>query len=297
MAKSKSFFGLRTGSTKTLTFQVLNGQQITKDRVSNVKNPRTRAQMIQRMCMATSSAAYARMKNIVDHSFEGVTYGQMSMSEFIKLNTKLLRDDFSKTTHEFAFNEYQDRLLWPGKYIMAQGSLPAKNAPSFSLATEADKSVIVSIQPPVAHDQYTANTFLSDYGLSVGDMLTALLMIPRRAAIGWDFVYIRFKFVQAGDVALTTANLSQYIVVECSHNLTVAVDGGEITATTTNTNWLASSPICGCKVYSHKSADGWLRSNATMQLGDDIVLDPTADESLYTYPIGADYILNGGEIE
>ena len=44
MAISKSFFGLRRKSTKSLTFSVLNGKQITKDRVSAVKNPKSEAQ-------------------------------------------------------------------------------------------------------------------------------------------------------------------------------------------------------------------------------------------------------------
>ena len=34
---------------------------------------------VQRMVMATASAAYAVMKQIVDHSFQGITYGQMNM--------------------------------------------------------------------------------------------------------------------------------------------------------------------------------------------------------------------------
>lgn len=37
MAQSKGFFGLRKGSTKSLTFSVLDGKQITKDRVYDVK--------------------------------------------------------------------------------------------------------------------------------------------------------------------------------------------------------------------------------------------------------------------
>ena len=41
MAQSKGFFGRRKGSTKSLTFSVLDGKQITKDRVYDVKNPRT----------------------------------------------------------------------------------------------------------------------------------------------------------------------------------------------------------------------------------------------------------------
>lgn len=53
MAKSKGFFALRKGSTKSLTYSVLDGMQITKDRVYDVKNPRTESQMRQRMLMTT----------------------------------------------------------------------------------------------------------------------------------------------------------------------------------------------------------------------------------------------------
>ena len=91
MAKSKSFFGLRRGSTKTLTFQVLNGQQITKDRVSEVRNPRTNAQLYQRAIMATILQAYSHGKRIFDHSFQGKAAGSACQREFMSLNAKMLR--------------------------------------------------------------------------------------------------------------------------------------------------------------------------------------------------------------
>ena len=88
MAKSKSFFGLRTGSTKSLTFQVYRGQQITKDRVYRVSNPRTDAQMTQRALIPIVAAARSALKGLVDHSFEGVAYGEASLREFSKLNLR-----------------------------------------------------------------------------------------------------------------------------------------------------------------------------------------------------------------
>ena len=88
MAKSKSFFGLRTGSTKSLTFQVYRGQQITKDRVYRVSNPRTDAQMTQRALIPIVAAARSALKGLVDHSFEGVAYGEASLKEFSKLNLR-----------------------------------------------------------------------------------------------------------------------------------------------------------------------------------------------------------------
>ena len=88
MAKSKSFFGLRTGSTKSLTFQVYRGEQITKDRVYRVSNPRTEAQMMQRALIPIVAAARSVLKGLVDHSFEGVAYGEASLKEFSKQNMR-----------------------------------------------------------------------------------------------------------------------------------------------------------------------------------------------------------------
>ena len=88
MAKSKSFFGLRTGSTKSLTFQVYRGAQVTKDRVYRVSNPRTEAQMTQRALIPIVAAARSALKGLVDHSFEGVAYGEASLREFSKQNLR-----------------------------------------------------------------------------------------------------------------------------------------------------------------------------------------------------------------
>ena len=88
MAKSKSFFGLRTGSTKSLTFQVYRGQQITKDRVTRISNPRSEAQMRQRAIIPIVAASRAALKGLVDHSFEGVTYGEQSLKKFSELNLR-----------------------------------------------------------------------------------------------------------------------------------------------------------------------------------------------------------------
>lgn len=77
---------MRQGSTKSLTFQVLRGEQITKDRVTNVTNPQTKAQMQQRLITPMVASARATLKTLVNHSFEGVTYGEPSLKTFSSLN-------------------------------------------------------------------------------------------------------------------------------------------------------------------------------------------------------------------
>lgn len=86
MAKSSSFFGLRTGSTKSHTYQVLRGTQITKDRVTKVANPQSTAQMAQRLKLPIVTANRQILKELVNHSFEGTSYGDASLRKFAQLN-------------------------------------------------------------------------------------------------------------------------------------------------------------------------------------------------------------------
>ena len=99
MAKSKSFFGLRRGSTKSHTYSILNGQQITKDRVQTVANPKSQKQQFQRAIMATVMAAYSEMKEIEDHAFQGKKKGSENQREFMSRNLVAMRN---------AFLQYQD---------------------------------------------------------------------------------------------------------------------------------------------------------------------------------------------
>ena len=94
MARSKSFFGLRRGSTKSHTYSILNGQQITKDRVQTVANPKTQKQQFQRAIMATVMAAYSEMKAIEDHAFQGKKKGSENQREFMSRNLVAMRNAF-----------------------------------------------------------------------------------------------------------------------------------------------------------------------------------------------------------
>ena len=117
MAKSKSFFGLRTGSTKSLTFQTYRGAQITKDRVTSVSNPQSAAQMDQRLLLPMVANARTRLSGLIDHSFEGVPYGYQSLQKFSSMN--LQKGALTVTSY------VPKGLSDPGRanFIIADGSL------------------------------------------------------------------------------------------------------------------------------------------------------------------------------
>ena len=137
MAKSKSFFGLRSGSTKSLTFQVYRGEQITKDRVYRVSNPRTEAQMTQRALIPIVAAARSALKGLVDHSFEGVAYGEASLKEFSKQNLRA----GALTVTSYSPNGVSN----PGfaDLIVSNGSI---NVPFEVISSPADNTVVTEGQ-------------------------------------------------------------------------------------------------------------------------------------------------------
>ena len=91
MSKGNMLLGYARGKVGDLVFSRQGGQQVTRARAAQVSNPRTTGQMIQRMIFAAVSFAYSMLRPICDHSFEGVQYGQRSMSKFFSLNLKALR--------------------------------------------------------------------------------------------------------------------------------------------------------------------------------------------------------------
>lgn len=298
MASSKSFFGLRRGSTKTLTFSVFNGKQVTKDRVESVKNPRSLAQMVQRMCMATASAAYAQMKEIVDHSFEGVTYGLNNMSEFIRQNVKEIKAAANNPAGAvFAFNPYQDRNLYGGAFIMSAGS--ASPIPEDQILCECvgNDYVFVAFGKSVEGGTTTANALYSSLGIAVGEMCTICFIAKKDTDATGSFGFVRLKAKAAGTEALTAQNYTNFFDVESNLAITPFQFGdGRATFNVVVADTVEDGDIEYCAIHSVKSNNGWLRSNALMKVNG-YTLAPAYEDAIATYPIGESYVLNGGIIE
>ena len=298
MAISQSFFGLRRGSTKTLTFQVNNGKQVTKDRVYEVKNPRTQAQMIQRMVMATASAAYAQMKQIVDHSFEGVTYGQMNMSEFIRVNAKAIKESaLDPANAKFSFNPYRDRNLYGGQYIMSSGTAsPIPDGMASAASGNADVTTVSFGNRAAAAGDLTADALYGYLGISVGDMCTICLIAKDDTDASGIFAFVRLKAKASGNVKLTQANYTTYFDVESNLPLTfLSVGDGTIDFHLATGGTVEDGEVAFCAIHSLKSNNGWLRSSAVMALNG-YTIAPPYEDALATYPVGGTYVLNGGEV-
>lgn len=275
MAKSSTFFGLRRGSTKSLTFQVSDGKQITKDRVSVVKNPRSQAQMVQRAIMKTASSAYNAGKKIFDHSFEGTTYGQPSMSLFRSLNSQLLRQSLP----DINISEWEaaSDAIYPNPYIVSKGTLPTAHARLYHNGEHGSTLRAYNGAPFTPSD---LNELLENLGAEVGDMLTVLI-VDSDHKFSWCRIKINGdKF----DQNFITFEMSDTEAFEASWK--VADGKGTLVVSST------LSVEATATILSRKGNGNWLRSPEQM-----VVSNPSAhnyDDVIGDYPVGDAYILNGG---
>ena len=290
MAQSSNYFGLRRGSTKSHTFSVVDGKQITKDRVEGPKNPRTLPQMTQRCLVATVGSAYSTMKGICDHSFEGKSAGMQCMRAFMSTNLKQIQISKEYSNGLFGFNKYHQPGLVPGCYIIADGSLPVALADAeVDSVNIADKKVSLNLASGIT---------IADIAEAMGcknfdDMCTVAIMYPK-ADGSYGFGAVRFTYMSGasvlesfsvaiiGDIVSATPSFTAHALkleVRLTYNLAAE-------ATADNTYLTA--------ITSRKVNGSWLRSFAQFDVEE---ATPTFAAAIATYPVGQERFLNGSDVD
>lgn len=286
MAQSNSFFGLRKGSTKSLTFQVLNGKQITKDRVFNVKNPQSLAQMQQRAIMATTVTAYSKLKAICDHSFEGIEIGTKTMSEFMRNNIKLLTSNMP----EINVTEYKSGVYVQNPYMISKGSLTPPN----TSYTEGEFAIDTGI---AGKEQYTPKW--SDIAQALAIKQDGMLTFV--SANGGDCLWLRIKFNEAmwnTEIVPSESNISQLAALNAIEGNSLEFDGffAVKLGVGSKNNWSLALTIedgeSAAAIVSEKAEGTWKRSTAYLQGN----LTYLYEAAFSTYPINTTLLLNGGKM-
>lgn len=293
MAQSKSFFGLRKGSTKSLTFQVLNGKQITKDRVYNVKNPQTLAQMQQRALMATVITAYSHLKTICDHSIEGVEVGSKTMSEFISANL----GELSKNAPDINLTSYKEGNYVDNFYMVSKGTLLPLESDSAEVSGKLLQCWIVG-DAWGETDNITYAKLAEKIGLKKDGMITIMLTTE-----GGVLYWARMKFTEEilasskviakktkliTDMQSIDSKSVEGNALELADSITLDEINGKVEIAVNR-----GSAEMVALIKSIKEGNSWKRSTAYME---GIIETPAYDAALSTYPINTSLLLNGGNM-
>lgn len=280
------------GSVGDLTFYRRNAQQITRVRNRVVKNPKTLAQQMQRTIMRTSVEAYKVLKEICDHSWEGVAYGASSYSEFQKRNMAMLRSLASvggENTKSFLPSGFNGLVAMP--FEVSNGSLQF-NAPSFE-DNLFKWSQIVGVAEP---ENVTYADVANYLGAQEGDQVTFVGVRPSISTgvdepFGFEMVVARIILSPGAGEFAETAFLTPIVGTE---NYTVndrnplnegpiqfgfdsPAGQGQVLRAGFVRNGVAIECMAGCVILSRKNPSGsWLRSKSTLGY------DPLFNENGYT---------------
>lgn len=183
MAKGNLFLGMARGKVGSVVFSRLEGQQVSRAYNSQVSNPKTQAQKLQRACFATATRASKFMSSIVDHSFFGVKDGPKCLRKFVQLNAPHLATVVRDASNVLALNFKDSNVLSPAPYIVSQGNLTTLVPLTFSRAMQGSK--IAAVCPiggnAVDEDGGTVAEFMAALNLQAGDQLSFVGIIGKVA--------------------------------------------------------------------------------------------------------------------
>ena len=103
------------GKVGDVVYRVNGKTNTVSQKPSNVSNPKSLSQQLQRMYMATTAIAYSQMKAICDHSFESVSGKQANQGEFLRRNVRMLAGQYQ------SFNYKGNQYLVPNNYLISKG--------------------------------------------------------------------------------------------------------------------------------------------------------------------------------
>lgn len=309
--KGSMLMGTQHNKLGNMVYYRRRGQEVARAKVTPA-NPRSERQARQRMNFGTLQHAKSRLAEIVDHSFQGVAYGDISLNHFTKLNVPLLMYAAANPSENAAyFIPKGVKGLAPNEYIVSDGSLQKlaqtwDSANDSILLTGATMSNIMR-----GPDDYISQ--LATLGFAPGDQLTVMQLVNTGAVIATtpagDSIYdvqlavkrVVFKTVAevddwtgieslwvSGDQADHYKVNPALLVAEKSDDITffngAGIPSGSVGVFLDATPWGASAQsVAGVIIRSSLVAGQWLRSPQTLLVFDDGESRPSVADVLSTY--------------
>lgn len=166
MAKGNPLMSQMRGKVGDLVFTRLAGEQVTRSRNRNPKNPQTVKQMAQRAALATAVEFYTRgVKNLFKFAFENKRPGESDYNAFVRANIGIVPVQSRKSLVE------NNSVFGP--FIMSQGSLPQ---PAFVYDVDMDRGGLSVNSLPAGGATLTigqlSQAIADKNGLLEGDIIT-----------------------------------------------------------------------------------------------------------------------------
>ena len=272
----------------------------------HVKNPKTSAQTLQRVLVKVVALAYAMLKTICNHSFEGVTNGFQCMNKFKKVNLRYLREraatlqSLGQSLNQFyQFMPLQSEKWSPFAAIISQGHLP-----EVSVGIDAEGGHKAYVNTP----SRTYADFVNSWGLQRGDQVTFVTVQKRqgRYEVNYARLILNPRNADGSGAPMTTEIVDSQGEFPCS-NWKNQLNFSSFEFDTDHFNFVLGRGgdvvAAGIIVSRKDKSGGWFRSNCQLVLneaglGSDLCsLSEAVEKSYATYDIDMEsefYLNNAG---
>lgn len=220
MSKRSLFWGQAAGKLGEAVYYRAGGEQRSRTYVAKIKNPKTYAQMVNRIPMANLVAVYRALRPWLQGAFENKASRRSDFNEFFSLNKNRL--SYVQTKGDAALG-----LFVPNGLKLSRGTLPL--SPSVQFTTSGDNYVpqVLGLLPgSVGIDQLSAIGVSSDVALT-GDSLYKLMTAngnPNQLPARFKVTFIVFGYgLELPDNADGEAWTSGVISVDCYEGNTAQV--------------------------------------------------------------------------
>lgn len=129
MSKRSLFWGHASGKLGEAVFYRAGGEQRTRAYVKAVKNPKTLAQMMQRITMGNLVSMYSALKPILSQSFPLRAAARSAFNEFVSVNK-------GAQSYAVTKDDVQNRYFWPVDLTISRGNLNIPTGLTFVPAEE-----------------------------------------------------------------------------------------------------------------------------------------------------------------
>lgn len=184
---SSPFVGIAKGKLGEGVYYRAGGKTLARARNRQPRNPKSTAQCQQRLVFSSATRTAKALREIIDHSFEGIEYGQKSVNYFTKLAVGVLKSHMQAPIMDGvtpyvpalplgALTGNGTEMVLAG-FPVSQGSLPA--VPAQLIATESGEALAshaIRIGASAAASATAKFAQLATFGFELGKQYTFILI-------------------------------------------------------------------------------------------------------------------------
>lgn len=258
--------GFARGSAGSYTFYILKAknsasgkkEQIIKQKTVKVTNPKTTAQVLQRMKLGPASRFYNALETILSNAFQSVPYGSPSRRYFIG---KCMADD------AFPYIPATVDRFIPAEYIVSEGALPtvalASRANMFKgITLETTAGIIALCTDVINSSAPTPENFAKALGVSVDTQISFIVITNNKGIFKPHYLGFDSRLL-ISDLYMTEGVDTQI------HGYEESVGVSKFCFPLANLGLPTENLVAAAIILSKQDASGkWLRSTQRMQLND-----------------------------